>query len=68
MSQETPAAHLARLKVQHPEWTIRLIEPGKGTGYTAQRRDSRGGLSSIYAPDVAGLEAALAGAEAAAER
>jgi hypothetical protein len=60
VSSETPAAHLARLKVTYHGWAIRAIEPGKGTGYTAQRRDERGGLASIYAPDVPGLEAALA--------
>jgi hypothetical protein len=49
----TPAAELARLKVAYPGWIIRAIEPGKGTGYTAHRRDGR---RRIYAPTVAALE------------
>jgi hypothetical protein len=31
----TPAAQLARLKVEHPAWTIRPVE--SGAGYTARR-------------------------------
>jgi hypothetical protein len=54
----TPAAHLARLKVTYPAWSIRRVTSGQG--YTAQRRDTRGGLRSIYAPDLASLETALA--------
>jgi hypothetical protein len=30
MSSETPAAHLARLKLTYPSWSIRAIEPFKG--------------------------------------
>jgi hypothetical protein len=56
----TPAAELARFKVAYPAWTIRAIEPGKGTGCTAQRQEARGGLRSIYAPTLAGLEERLA--------
>jgi len=56
---ETPATHLARLKVAHPGWSIHAIEPGKGVGFTAQRRTGHGGLRSIYAPTVPQLEAAL---------
>lgn len=58
----TPAAELARVKVAFPKWTIRPIEPGKGTGYTAQRRDRRGELRSVYAPTLPELEARLAAA------
>ena len=46
----TPAAHLARLKVTYQSWDIRRVAEGKGIGYTAQCRDGRGGLRSIYAP------------------
>jgi hypothetical protein len=51
----TPAAHLARLKVQFAGWSIHAIEPGKGTGYTAQR-----GRLRLYAVTLGELEAALA--------
>ena len=57
----TPAAELARLKVTYRSWDIRRAE---GTGFTAERRDKRGGLRSIYAPDLPELEAAFIGAEA----
>ena len=63
MSSETPAAHLARLKVTYQNWTLRPVEPGKGTGYTAQRRDGRGNLRSIYAATTGELENRLAEAE-----
>jgi hypothetical protein len=43
----TPAAELARVKREFPVWTIRPVEPGKGTGFTAQRR-AAAGLRSIY--------------------
>jgi hypothetical protein len=58
----TPAAHLARLKVTYQSWDIRRAV--EGTGFTADRRDERGGLRSICAPDLLELEAALIGAEA----
>jgi hypothetical protein len=64
----TPAAELARVKVAHPSWTIRPVEPGKGTGYTALRRDRRGGLRSVYAPTLPELEARLAASRAAGRR
>jgi hypothetical protein len=55
----TPAAHLARLKVAYPTWSIHAIEPGKDTGYTAQRQAGQGGLQHLYAPTVPELETAL---------
>jgi hypothetical protein len=64
----TPAAHLGRLKVTYRSWDIRPAAEGKGTGFTAQRRDERGGLRSIYAPTLPELDAALAGSEAEASR
>ncbi len=54
----TPAAHLARLKVTYPAWSIRQVEPDKGTGYTAVHCESKK-LRSLYAPDLDALEAAL---------
>jgi hypothetical protein len=56
----TPAADLARLKVQHPGWTIRRrAVPGKRTGYTAHRKLKRGGFQSLQAPTAGELEQAL---------
>lgn len=52
----TPAAHLARVKVAYPAWTIRAIEPGQGTGYTAHRPGQHGGYRSLYAPSLGQLE------------
>jgi hypothetical protein len=60
------AAEPARLKVTYQSWTIRPIEPG--TGYTAQRRDRRGGLRSVYAPTLPELEARLAASRPAGRR
>lgn len=60
MSRETPATHLARLKVTYQSRTLRAVEPGKGTGYTAQLGDASGGLASIYAATVGELESRLA--------
>jgi hypothetical protein len=60
----TPAAHLARLKVTYQSWSIQRAP--EGSGFTAERRDERGNLRSIFAPTLAELEAALAGAVAEA--
>lgn len=54
----TPASELARVKREFPLWTIRGVEPGKGTGFTAHRRAAPG-LRNIYAPTLAELEARL---------
>jgi hypothetical protein len=56
----TPAAGLARLKVQHPGWVIRRrVLPGQATGYTAHRQFSRGGFQSLHTVTLGGLEQAL---------
>jgi len=56
----TPAAGLARLKVQHPGWVIRRrVVPGQATGYTAHRKFSRGGFQSLHTGTLGGLEQAL---------
>ena len=56
----TPAANLARLKVQHPGWVIRRrVVPGQAAGYTAHRKFSRGGFQSLHTVTLGGLEQAL---------
>ena len=56
----TPAAGLARLKVQHPGWVIRRrVLPGQATGYTAHRNFSHGGFQSLHTVTLGGLEHAL---------
>jgi hypothetical protein len=60
----TPAADLARLKVQHRGWTIRRrVVPGQRTRYTAHRKLRRGGFQSLQAPTAGELEQALSLAE-----
>ena len=60
----TPAADLARLKVQHPGWVIRRrVVPGQPAGYTALRKFRRGGFQSLHSVTLAGLEEALLLAE-----
>ena len=39
MSPEQPAEHLARIKRQHPLWSIRHV--AEGPGWTAHRRERR---------------------------
>lgn len=58
----TPAAELARLKVTYQSWDIQRAT--EGTGFTAERRDERGGLRNIYAQTVPELEGALIEVEA----
>ena len=58
MSGEQPAGHLARLKVAFPRWRITRATDG-GTGYFARR-----GAATLWAETLAGLEVALADAEA----
>jgi hypothetical protein len=60
-STETPAAHLARLKVQHPAWTIWRAW-GEETEYRAMPpRDTDQVL--LTAPTVPELEVAIQAAE-----
>jgi hypothetical protein len=55
----TPAADLARLKVQHPGWVIRRrVLPGQATRYTAHRKCSHG-FQSLHTMTLGGLEQAL---------
>lgn len=56
----TPAANLARLKVQHPGWVIRRrVVPGQPAAYTAHRKFRRGGFQSLQTQTLGGLEQAL---------
>ena len=60
----TPAADLARLKVQHPGWVIRRrVVPGQPAGYTALRKLRQGGFQSLHTVTLGGLEQALLLAE-----
>jgi hypothetical protein len=49
---ETPATHLARLKTQHPSWSIRHVS--EGYGFTAHR-----GGEYVWDQTLPGLEAKL---------
>jgi hypothetical protein len=57
VSSETPAAHLARLKVTYHGW--RIERSATGTGYTAHYRSERAGVNFVYAPTLGELEAVL---------
>ncbi len=52
MSSEQPAEHLARIKREHPLWSIRHVS--EGHGWTAHRGDRR-----LWAPTLTDLEAQL---------
>jgi hypothetical protein len=52
VSGETPATHLARLKVQHSSWSIRHVS--EGYGFTAHRGGER-----LWSQTLGGLEAKL---------
>jgi hypothetical protein len=58
VSSETPGTHLARLKDTYRGYVIThaVLRPG----YVAHRRTGQGAWDSLYAPDLPGLEAALA--------
>lgn len=40
---------LDRLQHEHPDWSIRLVANGRGSGVMAHRRDGQGGLASLRA-------------------
>jgi hypothetical protein len=54
---QTPAAHLARLKVTYQGW--RIERSATGTGYIAHRREERAAPNFLYAPTLGELEAVL---------
>ena len=58
MSSEQPTGYLARLAVTFPRWRITPAADG-GTGYFARRDEA-----TLWAETLAGLEVALADAEA----
>ncbi|HEY3955597.1 MAG TPA: hypothetical protein VGM53_19685 [Streptosporangiaceae bacterium] len=65
MTSETPAAHLARLKVAYPVWTL---WKGEATGeYWAQPPKGHPHRELIHAADVPALEAAIGEAESRRE-
>src|SRR5215467_5453310 len=46
----TPAGELARIKVQHPVWSIRAARLDDGAGFIARRRLADGRLEQLRAP------------------
>jgi hypothetical protein len=50
----TPAATVARIKVQHPQWSVREVRSGRG--WTARHRDTG---ATVYADSPAALEVTL---------
>jgi hypothetical protein len=56
----TPAGELARIKVQHPVWSIRAARPEEdGAGFIAWRRLADGRVEQFRAPSLAALEQSL---------
>lgn len=64
----TPAGELARLKAAFPDWSIRRVHPGKGTGFTAHRRAEGRGSRSLYIHTLAELERQLRLADKGGQR
>lgn len=55
----TPAAELARIKVQHPGWSIQPGQSGNGARFTARRRLPGGAVQQVRAASLGSLEQAL---------
>lgn len=55
----TPAGELARLKVQHPVWSIRAARLDDGAGFIARRRLADGRQEQLRAPSLGALEQSL---------
>ena len=56
----TPAGELARIKLQHPVWSIRAARPEDGgAGFIAWRRLADGRVEQFRAPSLAALEQSL---------
>lgn len=55
----TPAGELARLKVQHPVWSIRAARRDDGAGFIARRCLSDGRMEQLRAPTLTILEQSL---------
>ena len=56
----TPASELARIKVQHPVWSIRAARLDDGAGFfIARRRLADGRMEQLRAPSLSALERSL---------
>jgi hypothetical protein len=56
----TPASELARIKVQHPVWSIRAARLDDGAGFfIARRRLADGRMEQLRAPSLSALEQSL---------
>lgn len=55
----TPAGELARIKVQHPVWSIQAARPGNGAGFIARRWLADGRIERVQAPSLTALEQSL---------
>ena len=55
----TPAGELARIKVQHPVWSIRAARLDDGSGFVARRWLADGRLEQLRAPSLGALERSL---------
>ena len=55
----TPAGELARIKVQHPVWSIRAARLDDGAVFVARRRLADGRLVQLRAPSLSALEQSL---------
>ena len=56
----TPASELARIKVQHPVWSIRAARLDDGAGFfIARRRLADGRMEQLRAPSLTALERSL---------
>ena len=55
----TPASELARIKVQHPVWSIRVARPDDGAGFIARRWLAEGRMEQLRAHSLSALERSL---------
>ena len=55
----TPAGELARIKVQHPVWSIRAARLDDGAGFVARRRLANGRMAQLQALSLSALEQSL---------
>ena len=55
----TPAGELARIKLQHPVWSIKAARPDDGAGFIARRRLADGRMEQLRAPSLSALEQSL---------
>jgi hypothetical protein len=55
----TPAGELARIKLQHPVWSIRAARLDDGACFIARRRLADGRMEQLRAPSLSALERSL---------